>query len=199
MRLRPASRTILAVLVGVVALMNTACTASTVDDPERRVLVIGDEYSSPTEGPAWPDLLGAETGWDVHTDVVPGSGYTTASPASVRDRIAAAEPADTVIIALGVEDEKRQPPDAVIEASVRDAVTAVRASEAVTRVYVLGPLAPGHGASAVSAGIAAAAQEAGAMVLPVGVPAATDFTGEGGLSAEGHRFVTDVLVRALVP
>jgi hypothetical protein len=130
------------------------------------VLVVADEMSQPTDAPSWTDRVVELSGTTVNVDAIAGSGWLTASPQSVADRIAGQQ-ADVVVLALGATDVLLAVDDQIREIVVRDGVAAATATGG--RVFVLPPLVPaGTGQSAAwSQVIATVCSELGAIYLPV--------------------------------
>lgn len=188
-------RAVAAFVVAVVIGGGLAACSAPEPEPALGFFVIGDARSMADGGPAWPALIGEDGSHAaVVVDAVVGSGYLTASPEAVRDRIAVASSQPVVILALGAGDGgAREAPENVLRSAIVDGIGAAVATGA--RVVVLPPLVPG-GDPMVASLIREVAAAEGAEFVDVTVPPASVFDdGVGGLSAEGHRLVADELAR----
>lgn len=158
------------------------------------VLVVGDEFSGGTER-AWPQLLDSTPRLD--TDIEDGSGYLTASPSSVRDRLSAVEGEGTIILALGAHDLDADAPEAITRSAVRDALTVAQASAG--RVLVLPPLDPAASGSSRAAELEGILREesasAGAEYVEVelGPTGAAGAGAQSGLGSVGSQAVADAV------
>jgi len=109
--------------------------ASAAPSASRRVVVLGDAFSSGAEGagtPTWPDLLAEATGWSVETYADPaarfaprGDGVSVADLAEEAADAGDADEVDTVIVAAGRLDTGKGSPDRVASAAA-DVLRSVR-------------------------------------------------------------------------
>ena len=177
------------------AMALAACTPASEQAAPAGVVVIGDQASTAVVGPSWPQLIEADGGIRVTVDAVADSGYLTASPGSVGDRVAA-QSGRVVVLALGAADLTRGAQDEALAAAVAQGVGAAVGTGA--RVLVLSPLVPGGGGPQAGV-ISRAAREAGAEYVDVAIPADPSLIGDGGtLSPEGSRFVAHAVQPFLV-
>lgn len=111
-------------------------------------------------------------GRSVDRDAVPESGYLSASPAAVADRVTDAPTSTTVfVLALGAADVNSAAPADIRDAAIAQALAA--ASARAGQVVVLAPLVPtGSESSEWRAALRDAAVQFGAVYLDVDVPAA---------------------------
>lgn len=190
------ARGLAAALVALSAAMAlAACTPTSEQAAPAGVVVIGDQASTAVVGPSWPQLIEADGGIRVTVDAVADSGYLTASPGSVGDRVAA-QSGRVVVIALGAADLTRGAQDEALASAVTQGVGAAVGSGA--RVLVLSPLVPGGGGPQADV-ISRAAREAGAQYVDVALPPDPSLIGDGGtLSPEGSRFVAHAVQPLLV-
>ena len=180
-----------AVLVALVAVCVGLTACSTTETPSQStVAIVGDATSTSTAGPAWPQILQADDGVRSTVDAVAGSGYLTASPHAVSDRVEKLSAA-TIVIALGASDVSQASSDETLSAAVTQAVGAASATGA--RVIVLSPLIPGGGGRQADV-ISLAARAAGAEYVDVALPPDPSFAGaDGALSMAGNQFVAAAL------
>lgn len=190
------ARAVVATVVVLSAVMAlAACTPVSKQAVPAGVVVIGDQASTTAVGPSWPQLIEADGGIRATVDAVADSGYLTASPGSVGDRVAA-QSGRVVVIALGAADLTRGAQDEALASAVTQGVGAAVGSGA--RVLVLSPLVPGGGGPQADV-IARAAREAGAQYVDVALPPDPSLIGDGGtLSPEGSRFVAHAVQPFLV-
>ena len=190
------ARAVVAKVVALTAAMAlAACTPASEQAAPPGVVVIGDQASTAVVGPSWPQLLEADDGIRATVDAVADSGYLTASPGSVGDRVAA-QSGRVVVIALGAADLTRGAQDEALASAVAQGVGAAVGSGA--QVLVLSPLVPGGGGPQADV-IARAAREAGAQYVDVALPPDPSLIGDGGtLSPDGSRFVAHAVQPFLV-
>lgn len=154
------------------------------------VLLVGDEYSSGA-GRAWPQMLDSTP--RITTDTKSGSGYLTASPSSVRDRLSTVKGEGTIILAMGAHDLGAGAPESIIRGAVRDALEAAEASS--SRVLVLPPLDPAAAGSRRATELEGILREESASVGAeyVDVELRPAAAAQSGLGSVGSQAVADAV------